>query len=231
MGNDTDKPVDLGNEPAMRAFVLANTKVMTPPLVPEVRLRLAEESLPLWQRTEDELGALNVELPFWAFAWAGGQALARFVLDNPEITQGRRVVDLGTGSGLCAIAAKLAGAAYVLAADVDPLAVVSTEINAAENGVTLDVTSRDLLASAPSSADVVLVADLFYEQPLAERVITYLELAVRHGALVLAGDPQRSYFPRDRFTCTAEYQVPVTRELEDAEIKRTSVWQYQQDTY
>jgi predicted nicotinamide N-methyase len=194
-------------------------------LVPEIRLHLAEESLPIWQKTEEELGEMNVPPPYWAFAWAGGQALARYLLDTPALVAGKSVIDLGAGSGLTAIAAKRAGAASVLAADIDALALASVHLNAALNGVEVATTSDDLLARPPASVDVVLVGDLFYERELAERVTAYIEAAAASGARVLIGDPKRSYFPAGRFKLAAEYQVPVTRELEDAEIKRTSVWQ------
>jgi predicted nicotinamide N-methyase len=204
---------------------MANTRALSPPLVPEVRLYLAEESLPIWQKTEEELGEMNVPPPYWAFAWAGGQALARYLLDNPALVAGKSVIDLGTGSGLTAIAARRAGAASVLAADIDALALAAVRVNAELNGVVVEATGDDLLASPPSRADVVLVGDLFYERVLAERVTRYIEQASQAGALILIGDPKRSYFPAGRFRLAAEYQVPVTRELEDAEIKRTSVWQ------
>lgn len=206
------------------AFIVANTRPLSPPLVPEIRLYLAEESLPIWQRTEDELGEMNVPPPYWAFAWAGGQALARYLLDNPALVAGKSVVDLGSGSGLTAIAAKRAAAASVLAADIDALALAAVRLNAALNGVEIQVTRDDLLAAAPSPADVVLVGDLFYERGLAARVTAYIQAAAAQGAQVLIGDPKRSYFPAGLFELAAEYQVPVTRELEDAEIKRTSVW-------
>lgn len=210
---------------AAEAFIVANTRLLTPPLVPEICLHLAEESVPIWQKTEEELGEMNVPPPYWAFAWAGGQALARYLLDNPALVAGKRVVDLGTGSGLTAIAAGLAGAASVLAADIDALALAAVRLNAGANGVTFDTTRDDLLADAPEPVDVVLVGDLFYERELAARVTAYIEKAAAGGARVLIGDPKRSYFPAGRFTLAAEYQVPVTRELEDVEIKRTSVWQ------
>src|ERR1700704_3371023 len=206
------------------AFIRANTKLLAVPLVPEIRLHSAEESLPIWQKTEDELGAVNIPPPYWAFAWAGGQALARFLLDNPAMVAGRSVLDLGSGSGLVAIAAAKAGAARVLAADIDALALAAIGLNAAANTIKLETTADDLLDAPPGTFDVVLVGDLFYERPLAERALTFVEAAHRRGAHVLAGDPRRSYFPPDRFRQLAEYSVPVTRELEDAEIKRTAVW-------
>lgn len=210
--------------PRAEAFIAANTRPLTPPLVPEIRLHLAEESLPIWQKTEEELGEMNVPPPYWAFAWAGGQALARYLLDTPALVRGLSVIDLGSGSGLTAIAAKRSGAAKVLAADIDAFSLAAVRLNAALNSVEVETTGEDLLASAPERADVILVGDLFYERELAARVTAYIEQAAASGASVLIGDPKRSYFPVGRFTLAAEYQVPVTRELEDAEIKRTSVW-------
>src|SRR4029078_1836506 len=147
------------------AFILANTKPLAPPLVPEITLLLAEESLPIWQKTEEELGAMNIPPPYWAFAWAGGQALARYLLDNTAVVAGRRVLDLGSGSGLVAIAVAKAGAARVLAADIDALALAAIVLNANANGVALETTGDDLLAAPPGDFDVVLIGDLFYERP------------------------------------------------------------------
>lgn len=206
-------------------FIRANTKLLAVPLAPEIRLHLAEESLPLWQKTEEELGEINVAPPWWAFAWAGGQALARHVLDNAGLVAGRRALDLGAGSGLAGIAAMKAGAAHVLAADTDPFAIAAIALNAAANSVAIAATAADLLAASPPPADVVLVGDLFYERALAERVLAFIEAAARAGAHVLVGDPRRSYFPAARFRRIAEYAVPVTRDLEDVEIKHAAVWQ------
>ena len=206
------------------AFISANTRALAPPLVPEILLHLAEESLPIWQKTEEQLGEMNVPPPYWAFAWAGGQALARYTLDNPRLLAGKRVLDLGSGSGLTAIAAMRAGAAGVLAADIDRMALAAIRLNAALNGVEVATTDEDLLAKPPEPYDVVLVGDLFYERTLADLVLRFIDAAAAQGAVVLIGDPQRNYFPKGRFVSAAEYRVPVTRELEDAEIKRTSVW-------
>ncbi len=192
--------------------------------MPEIRLYLAEESLPIWQKTEDQLGEMSVPPPFWAFAWAGGQALARYMLDNRHEVADRNVLDLGTGSGLTAIAAMQAGARSVLAADVDPLAIVAAKLNASANGVRIATTSDDLLDQPIAGHDAVLVGDLFYERRLADRVLAYLTKAQAAGGHILVGDPQRSYFPADRFVCLAEYEVQVTRELEDSLVKRTAVW-------
>jgi predicted nicotinamide N-methyase len=210
------------------AFVHANTRLLPVPLVPEIRLHLAEESLPIWQKSEEELGQMNVPPPYWAFAWAGGQALARYMLDNPELIAGRRVLDLGAGSGLTAIAGMLAGATHALAADIDALALAAISLNAAANAVAVETTAADLLAPGGDhwalECNMVLVGDLFYERPMAELVLAFIEAAGVRGADVLVGDPSRSYFPKKRFRQVAEYSVPVTRELEDAEIKRSAVW-------
>jgi predicted nicotinamide N-methyase len=205
-------------------FIKANTRLLRVPLVPEIRLHLAEESLAIWRQTEEELGRMNVPPPWWAFAWAGGQALARYVLDNPALAAGRSVLDLGSGSGLAGIAALMAGAARVLAADTDFYARAAIVLNASVNEVAPDLTGEDLLAVPPSRFDLVLVGDLFYERPLAERVLAFLEAARCQGSAVLVGDPRRSHFPRERFAQVIEYAVPVTRDLEDMEIKRTAVW-------
>jgi predicted nicotinamide N-methyase len=218
--------LDPGDRRSADAFIHANTRLLVPPLVPEVRLHLAEESLAIWQKTEDELGAMNVPPPYWAFAWAGGQALARYVLDNAQLVAGKAVLDLGSGSGLSAIAASKAGARSVLAADIDRMALAAIALNAAANGVAVDTTSDDLLGRAPGASDVLLVGDLFYERALADQVLAYIEAAAGQGVPALVGDPKRNYFPTDRFEVLAEYQVPVTRDLEDAEIKRTTVWRF-----
>ncbi len=205
-------------------FIRANTRLLPPPLVPEIRLHLAEESLPIWRKTEEELGEMNVPPPYWAFAWAGGQAVSRYLLDNPTLVAGRTVLDLGAGAGLAAIAAAKAGASKIIAADIDLVSLAATTLNAEANGVDIATTSADLLAAPPSPYDVVIVGDLFYERALANLVLAYVDGAIAQGSLVLIGDPQRSYFPRNRFTRLAEYRVPVTRELEDSEIKLTAVW-------
>ena len=197
---------------------------MPVPLVPEISLKLAHEALPLWRKTEEELGEMGLPPPFWAFAWAGGQALARYVLDNAELVRGKRVIDLASGSGLVAIAAKLAGASSVLAADIDPYAVDATALNAEANGVEVAATGENLLSAPAPDTDVVLAGDIFYEGPLAETALAWLQAARSRGTDIVIGDPGRSYLPREHLCKLMEYCVPVTRELEDAEIKRTTVW-------
>ena len=206
------------------AFVRANTSILSPPLVPEIKLHLAHEALPIWQKTEDELGKIGLPPPFWAFAWAGGQALARYILDTPSTVSGKRIIELASGSGMVGIAAIKAGAASVLSADIDLFSTAAIKVNAELNAVSLSITSEDLLASAVPNTDLILVGDLFYEKGVAERCLAWLEQAQVKGIDVLIGDPGRSYLPKDRLVKVAEYSVPVSRDLEDAEIKRTAVW-------
>jgi predicted nicotinamide N-methyase len=210
--------------PDRAAFIHANTTVMAPPLVPEVKLHLAHEAVPLWQKTEEELGEMGLPPPFWAFAWAGGQALSRHILDHPELVRGKRVVDLASGSGLVGIAAMKAGANSVFAADIDGFSVEAIRLNAALNDVAVSATADDLLQSPPPACDVILVGDLFYEKDLASRVYTWLVEAEERGITTLVGDPGRSYLPREKLQNLGEYKVRVTRDLEDSEIKWTSVW-------
>lgn len=194
-----------------------------PPHCPELRLHLAHELTPIWQATEEELGRLGLAPPFWAFAWAGGQALARFVLDTPALVQGRSVLDLASGSGLVAIAALKAGARSALAADIDPFAAHAAQANAEANGVELETTSADLIG-ADRPEEVILVGDLFYDRDLSPRLLSWLHDCADRGAIVRVGDPGRSHFDPAAFEQLAEYRVPTTRVLEDAEIKRTGVW-------
>jgi predicted nicotinamide N-methyase len=205
-------------------FIRQNTALIAPPLVPEIKLHLAHEALPLWEKTEEELGKIGLPPPFWAFAWAGGQALARYVLDHPEAVAGRKVLDFASGSGLLAIAAMQAGAAEVLASEIDAIAGAAIAMNAEANGVRIATTGADLIGSA-ADFDVILVGDMFYEKPLAERLFPWLVSLQRRGANVLIGDPGRSYFPQTSLARLATYEVPVTRALEDSEIKKTSVWE------
>ena len=208
-----------------KAFIRANTRLKPVPLVPEISLYVADEAVPIWQKTEEELDAIGLPPPYWAFAWAGGQALARYVLDHPGTVAGRRVLDFASGSGLVAIAAAKAGAARVEACDVDPFAIEAIALNAARNGVAVEPHLADLVGT-DAGWDVVLAGDICYQQDLAERVTAWLFALHRRGAAVLVGDPGRSYLPTDRLEALAAYAVPVTRALEDAEIKRTRVWRF-----
>ena len=207
------------------AFIRANTRLRAVPLVPEISLLVADEAVPLWHKTEEELGEAGLPPPFWAFAWAGGQALARHVLDHPKIARGRSVLDLASGSGLVGIAALKAGASSVTAADIDAFACAAAALNAAANGVTLTTCQDDLLAIPQGDWDVILAGDIFYERDTARRAYDFLSTHAARGATVLIGDPGRSYLPRDKLRRVAEYSVPVTRDLEDMEIKQTAVWE------
>jgi len=204
-------------------FVRANTRLAPVPFLPELVLHQAEEPITLWERTE----AAGVERPppFWAFAWAGGQALARYVLDDPELVSGRAVLDLATGSGLVAVAAARAGARTVTANDIDPLSLVAARANAAANGVPVRLVEGDLLAGGFPEADVVLAGDVFYSREMAGRVLPFLRRAADRGALVLVGDPGRAYLPTDGMIHRATYEVPVLESLESVPVRRTSVWQ------
>lgn len=207
------------------AFIRAHTRLLRPPHAPEIALHLADEATVLWEKTEEELGELGLPPPFWAFAWAGGQALARHVLDHPALVAGKNVLDFASGSGLVAIAAARAGAARVAASEIDPFAIEAIALNAECNGVSVlprdgDIVGRD------EGWDVVLAGDVSYERDMAERVTDWLGALHRRGARVLIGDPGRSYLARERLEPVAEYRIAVTRALEDCEIKRTHVWRF-----
>ena len=207
-----------------RAFIVENTRLQAPPHAPELVLHLADEITPIWRLTEEALEEMGLPPPFWAFAWAGGQALARYLLDHPDTVAGKRVIDFAAGSGIVAIAAMKARAAHVLAADIDGFCGPAIALNARANGVSVAFTDANLLDAAPPAVDVVLAGDICYEKPLAERVMAWLTTARAAGTQVLIGDPQRTYFPRTGLIKLAEYQVPTTRELEDMEVKKTAVW-------
>ena len=209
------------------AFIRAHTRLLPVPHTPEIVLHLADEATALWQKTEEELGEMGLAPPFWAFAWAGGQALARYILDRPALVAGRRVLDFASGSGLVAIAAAKAEAAHVEACDIDPFAATAIALNAAANGVRVEARLTDCVG-ADAGWDTVLAGDIWYQQDIAERVTRWLSDLHRRGAVVLVGDPGRSYLPTDRLEALATYAVPVTRALEDAEIKRTSVWRFRE---
>ena len=207
------------------AFVRANSVLASPPLVPEIRLHLASEVVPLWYKTEAELGREGVPPPYWAFAWAGGQALARYVLDHAAALniQGASVLDFGSGSGLVAIAAAKAGAASGLAADSDPFSAAAIRQNASDNAVPIAVTTDDVIGRE-DAWDLILVGDMCYERPLAERLTEWLRGRVRAGATVLVGDPGRSYFPKTGVEKLATYNVPTSRDLEDRDMRETGVF-------
>jgi predicted nicotinamide N-methyase len=206
-------------------FVRRNTTITASPLVPEIRLHLATEITPIWQATEEVLARSALPPPFWAFAWAGGQALARYLLDHPEVVAGRSVLDFGAGSGVVAIAAARAGAACVLAAEIDHFAAAAIAANAALNGVTIAVTTANALDTADPGWEVVTAGDVCYERPMAERVTAWLRDLARRGGLVLLGDPGRAYLPSHGLHERARYLVPTSRELEDRESRDGVVWE------
>lgn len=225
-----------------REFISRNTRVQATPLLPEIELFLAHEMLPLWQLTENELERSGLPPPYWAFAWAGGQALARFILDNPQMVAGKHVLDLACGSGIVAIAAAQAGARSVLAADLDALACAACKMNAEHNNAQIQVLQTDLITSkAPpkihrqtnddycaaatlSSIEVIVSGDVFYEQPMAEKFEAWLRAMAGAERLVLVGDPHRTYFPQHGVELLQRYQVITTRELEDSDLRNTAVW-------
>jgi predicted nicotinamide N-methyase len=205
-------------------FILANTIVAPASLVPEIRLHLATEVVPLWQATEAILAAIDLPPPYWAFAWPGGQAIARHVLDHPRLVDGRRAFDLAAGCGIAAIAAAMAGASAVSASEIDRFALASIGLNAALNGVAVAAIDRDVLDDEAGDWDTILAGDLCYERPMADRVILWLRAQARAGVTVLLGDPGRAYKPSDGLAEVARYVVPTSRDLEDRETRETIVW-------
>ena len=193
--------------------------------MPEIRLHLATKITPIWQATEETLARSGLPPPFWAFAWAGGQALARYLLDHPERVAGRSVLDFGAGSGLVAIAAAKAGAASVVAAEIDHFAAAAVAANAALNEDAVAITTADVLDIVDAPWEVVTAGDVCYERPMADRVTAWLRLVAARGALVLLGDPGRAYLPGTGLVEHARYLVPTSLELEDREIREGVVWQ------
>ena len=207
-----------------RAFVRRHTRLRPVPGLDEIRLHLADEVLPLWRAVQIETDDDDAALPYWAFAWAGGLAVGRYLRDHPEAVAGRRVLDLASGSGLCGIAALHAGAAGVTGADIDPFAAAAIDLNARANGGRMGVTVRDLLDDEPPDVDVILAGDVCYEAGLAERVLPWLRDARARGIDVLLGDPGRRYLPTDELVELAAYEVRTTTELEDLAQKQARVY-------
>jgi predicted nicotinamide N-methyase len=215
----------LSTDPAAtRAFILAETAPTRTALVPEIALHLAAEVTPLWQATEDSLAQAQLPPPFWAFAWPGGQALARFLLDRPETVRGLSVLDFAAGCGIAAIAAALCGASSVAASEIDPFAIAALMLNAEHNQVALEILDRDLLDAPAGPYDLILAGDLCYERPMAERVLAWLREAARRGVPVLLADPGRAYLARDGLVELATYAVPTSLELEDRTVKPTTIY-------
>ena len=206
------------------AFIRANTRPVAVPGLGGLAIFTADELTPNWEATEKDLAESNLAPPFWAFPWAGGQALARHVLDHPEIVRGKAVLDLASGSGLVAIAAEKSGAAVVIANDIDPMCEAAVAANAALNNVAIEYLDGDLLDADMPDVDVILAADVFYEQTPARRFLAFLQRAQAAGIAVFAGDPGRTYFPREAFRQVAEYAVETSTEIENAPVKTARVW-------
>tara|TARA_R110000744_G_scaffold36034_2_gene83114 strand:- start:7932 stop:8630 length:699 start_codon:yes stop_codon:yes gene_type:complete len=207
------------------AFLRAHTALLAPPLVPEIQLHLAIETAPIWQQSEEALGAMGLPPPFWAFAWAGGQALARYCLDNRHLLAGQLVLDFAAGGAVSGIAAAKAGAASVLACELDPFAIAAIKANSAANSAVLETRLGDLVGT-DEGWDIVLAGDVFYEDALAQRIGAWLQELAQRGALVLIGDPGRAFLPRERLELLAGYSVELTRDLEDRELRYAKVWKF-----
>ncbi|MBW7850519.1 MAG: methyltransferase [Rhodospirillales bacterium] len=206
------------------SFVRAYTGIDHPPACPELSLYLASEITPLWLATEETLKAVNLPPPFWAFCWVGGQAVARHILDHPELVRGKRVLDFAAGGGVAAIAAAKAGAAVVEAADIDPFAAAAIRLNADLNDARVAVLCADLVDGPRADWDVVVAGDVCYERPMAERVFAWLRRLAAGGALVLMGDPGRNYLPNGGLVRLASYAVPTSRELEDRDVREAVIY-------
>ena len=207
------------------AFIRAHTRVLAVPSLPSIRLYQADEVTALWQMTETDLARERLAPPFWAFAWCGGQALARYVLETPEIVAGKRVLDIACGSGLVGIAAMQAGAASVLCNDIDPYGESAVSLNATLNEVELAFTGEDLLKQEAPAVEVILAGDICYEKPMTDAMLTFFARAVCQGIDVYIGDPHRSYFPKSGLRKLADYDIFTHTDIEDAAVKAASVWQ------
>lgn len=207
-------------------FIRANTALAAPAMVPELRLWLASEYVPIWQATEAWLEEHNIDPPYWAFCWPGGQAIARYLLDHPEQVRSRRVIDFAAGSGVSAMAAACAGAASVLANDIDALSLVAARLNAQENGLCFETSADDWLAGPDGTpdADVVIAGDVCYEREMSARALAWLRSHARLGRLVLLGDPGRNYFSAQGLEERARYEIPTTLQLENRGMRETIVW-------
>jgi predicted nicotinamide N-methyase len=214
------------HHPDPESFIRGHTALERPALVPELRLWLAAEYLPIWQATEDWLARNNVDPPYWAFCWPGGQAVARYLLDNPSVAAGRSVIDFAAGGGVASLAAMRAGAASAVANDIDPMAVAAIRLNAEANNLDVDIDGTDWLAGAAAApaADVVIAGDVCYERDMTALAMTWLRSHAARGRLVLLGDPGRNYFTADRLEALARYDIPTSLQLENHGLRQTTVW-------
>jgi predicted nicotinamide N-methyase len=209
--------------PSHRAFIVSHTSLASPDAVPEIRLHLASEVTPLWHSSAEVFEAEGIEPPYWAFAWAGGQALARYLLDHPDVVRGRVVADIGSGSGIVALAAKRSGATRVVAFDIDPVALSACALNAEANEIVIDVVCRDIVGDPLDGYDVVMIGDLFYEEGPAKRIHAWAKELARAGKLVLVGDPGRAYLPTGLVEVSAR-ELATSLDLESATSKRVVVY-------
>lgn len=209
-----------------QTFIRANTALEAPAMVPEFKLWLASEYVPIWQATEAWLEEQNIDPPYWAFCWPGGQAVARYLLDNPTLVAGKRVIDFAAGSGVSSMAAARAGAASVLANDIDLLSLVAARLNAEANGLSIDTSSADWLAGRDGDpeTEVVIAGDVCYEREMSKRALDWLRGHANRGRLVLLGDPGRNYFSAQGLEERARYEIPTTLQLENRGMRETVVW-------
>lgn len=225
----TSKPVrKVADWPAFinanSAFILKHTQLCAPALVPEIALHLCTEFTPMWRMVEAQLEARNAPAPFWSFAWPGGQALARYVLDHPECVRNKNVFDFASGSGICAFAARKAGAAKVIANDVDPLAIVAIGLNAAANKLEVDALHENKINKPLAETDIVLAGDFCYEWPMATYAVEWMRALVRAGKTVLFADPGRNYLPKEGLEELAVYEVATPLDIEDSPVKRPVIY-------
>ena len=207
------------------AFIRGHTAVTSPPACPELRLHLASEVTPLWEATETYLEQSNVPPPYWAFPWVGGQALARYILDNPQLVAGKSVLDFASGSGLDGIAARLAGATEVLATDIDKVALTAIDLNMKENGVVIDISDRDVLDESECPWDVIVAGDVCYEKPMAEKTFAWLRRCSKTGAKALMADPGRAYLPKTGLMRLAQITIACSLDLEDKTSRDVGIYQ------
>lgn len=206
-------------------FITEHTVVSSPPACPELRLHLASEVTPLWQATETWLERNNLPPPYWAFPWVGGQALARYILDNPALVAGKSVLDFASGSGLVGIAAKMAGAADVLATDIDKMALAAIELNAKENNVAIDISDRDVLDEEDCPWDIIVAGDVCYEKPMAEKTFAWLRRCSKAGAKALMADPGRAYLPKTGLMRLSQITIACSLDLEDKTSRDVGIYQ------
>lgn len=213
-------------EPAFDPVVFIETETLpiAPSIIPELILHLATEVTPLWQLTEERMKQTELPPPFWAFAWPGGQGVARYILDHPDTVRGKRVMDFAAGSGIGALAALRAGAENVVAVDIDPLALHAIHLNAALNNLSVSTTGFIDMKKPPKNIDLIIAGDVCYQEAMAARMMRWLWLSVAEGIRVIIGDPGRAYVPKSGLTKLATYTVPTSRDLENDDRRTVRVW-------